>query len=270
MSQTVGMGECCLSGTLASGKPTGRVDQIGGRDTYVAEPSNGSKTKTVVFLADIFGWELPNIRLLADQYAKAGFFAYVPDVHNGDSLPYDFLNAAEPPLHVREKLSLIGKGINTAKVATTLGPWIVRHREGVTKPIIDGFINTIKMTPGTDKVGVIGFCWGARYAILQGHDQVDAVFACHPTLVAIPGDFNSVTKPLSLACGSADSLLSVKDVEKIKDVMAKKIDVPSETRIYEDQVHGFALRGDWSSDKDKKAMDEAEKQGIAWFNKYLS
>jgi Dienelactone hydrolase family len=41
-------------------------------------------------------------------------------------------------------------------------------------------------------------------------------------------------------------------------------------KIYEDQVHGFALRIDWSSEKDKKAMDDAEKQGIDWFNKYLA
>lgn len=40
-------------------------------------------------------------------------------------------------------------------------------------------------------------------------------------------------------------------------------------KIYEDQIHGFALRSDWSSDKDKKAMDDAEKQGIAWFKKHL-
>jgi hypothetical protein len=39
--------------------------------------------------------------------------------------------------------------------------------------------------------------------------------------------------------------------------------------VTEDQVHGFALRGDWSSEKDKKAMDDAEKQGVEWFKKYL-
>lgn len=36
------------------------------------------------------------------------------------------------------------------------------------------------------------------------------------------------------------------------------------------QVHGFALRSDWSSEKDRKAMDDAEKQGVEWFNKYLA
>lgn len=31
-----------------------------------------------------------------------------------------------------------------------------------------------------------------------------------------------------------------------------------------------ALRSDWSSEKDKKAMDEAAQQGIEWFSKYLA
>lgn len=30
-----------------------------------------------------------------------------------------------------------------------------------------------------------------------------------------------------------------------------------------------ALRSDWSSEKDKKAMDEAAQQGMAWFAKHL-
>lgn len=99
---------------------------------------------------------------------------------------------------------------------------------------------------------------------------VDAAYACHPSNVAIPGDFDPVTKPLSLALGTKDSLLDQKSIHQIIDVLAKKTDVPHEIRLYEDQIHGFALRSDWSSDKDKKAMDDAEKQGIDWFNEYLA
>lgn len=56
----------------------------------------------------------------------------------------------------------------------------------------------------------------------------------------------------------------------IIDVMSKKTELPHEIRIYDDQVHGFALRSDWSSEEDKKAMDEATRQGVEWLNKYLA
>jgi dienelactone hydrolase len=165
------------------------------------------------------------------------------------------------------------KGTKTAKVGATLGPWLLKHREAVSKPLMDGFINTIRFTPGTDKVGVIGFCWGGRYALLAAHDDepgkgVDAAYACHPSLVAIPEDFEAVKRPVSLALGEKDSLLGEKEIEQIREIMARS-NVPSEIKVYEEQVHGFALRGDWSSEKDKKAMDDAEMQGIEWFKKHL-
>lgn len=168
------------------------------------------------------------------------------------------------------------KATNAAVVPTTLGPWLVKYREAVSRPLIDGFINTIRMTPGTDKIGAVGFCWGGRYAILQAHGKtegsvggVDAAFAAHPSLVAVPGDFDPVSKPLSLAFGTKDSLVDEATRGKILDLMGTKTEVEHEIRFYEEQVHGFALRSDWSSDKDKEAMDEATKQGIEWMSKYL-
>ncbi|KAL8934854.1 MAG: hypothetical protein Q9216_005707 [Gyalolechia sp. 2 TL-2023] len=270
------MSSCCLSGALHEGKPTGRIDTIGGLQTYVAEPKNGSKTKSIVFISDIFGWEFPNTRLLADEYALAGFYTYIPDFHESDSLPISFLQNIEPPLKKQEQLSMTEKATNAATVPTTLGPWLVKHREAVSRPLIDGFINTVRMTPGTDKIGAVGFCWGGRYAILQAHGKtegsvggVDAAFAAHPSLVAVPGDFDPVSKPLSMAFGTKDSLVDEGTRGKILDVMGTKTEVEHEIRLYEDQVHGFALRSDWSSEKDKEAMDEATKQGIEWMSKYL-
>lgn len=179
---------------------------------------------------------------MADEYAKAGFYAYIPDVHEGDSLPISFLQNVEPNLKEQEKLGIVDKAKNAALIPATLGPWLATHREAVSKPIIDGFINTIRMTPGTNMIGAIGFCWGGRYAILEAHGQskdgsgssiggVDAAYACHPSLVAIPGDFDPVTKPLSLALGTKDSLLDVASIGKIQDCLAKKTNVPHEIRV---------------------------------------
>lgn len=153
------------------------------------------------------------------------------------------------------------------------------HRESVIRPIIEGFIKQVRFLPGTDRVGVVGFCHGARYAVLaatsplsglQGQG-VDAAYACHPSSLSVPDDFKDVIVPLSFALGDKDSLCDETQIQQIKDVMAdkEKNGIKSQIKVYEDQVHGFALRGDWNNDKDKKAMDDALKQGIDWFNANL-
>ena len=52
MSTGVGMSSCCLSGKVQQGKPTGREDEVNGIMSYIAEPADGNKSKTVIFLVD--------------------------------------------------------------------------------------------------------------------------------------------------------------------------------------------------------------------------
>lgn len=52
MSTSVGMSECCLSGKIHDGVPTGTVETIDNLQTYVAAPKDSSKAKSVVFLVD--------------------------------------------------------------------------------------------------------------------------------------------------------------------------------------------------------------------------
>jgi len=172
MSTHTGMGACCLSGSVHSGTPAGREDTIGGLPTYIAEPSDHSTAKSVFFVVDIFGWKFKNVRLLADNYAKAGFYCYIPDLHQGDSLPIEFLQSVEPPLKAKEQEGLIDKAKETVDVMGTLGPWLARHTEGVTEPLVSGFVDAVRQIPGTTKIGAIGFCWGGRYAILQAHGRL--------------------------------------------------------------------------------------------------
>lgn len=269
MSTGVGMSSCCLSGSIHDGTPKGRVEKVGDLNTYIAEPESKSKSQVIIFLVDIFGYEFQNTRLLADNYAKQGFYVYIPDILEGDPLPISFLSTVEPPLKDQEQAGLIDKAKNGVIVGATLGTWLPKHTEAKTLPLVNKFIDDVRAQSGVGKVGTIGFCYGGRYAIITAQGKADAAYACHPSLVAIPGDFESVVKPLSIAVGTKDSLLDDKSNDQIKEIL-DNLSVPTEVVKYEDQIHGFALRSDWSSDKDKKAMDDAEKQGVAWFKKYLA
>ncbi len=52
MSTAVGMSDCCLSGKVHEGIPTGKIETIDNLQTYIAAPKDGSKAKSIVFLVD--------------------------------------------------------------------------------------------------------------------------------------------------------------------------------------------------------------------------
>lgn len=78
--------QCCATGSLHTGTPTGRIEKLHGFDCYIAEPPSGNPKGVVVIIPDAFGWTLPNNKILADSYAKKGnFLVYLPDFMDGTS-----------------------------------------------------------------------------------------------------------------------------------------------------------------------------------------
>lgn len=77
--------QCCVSGEIHQGTPTGTESKIHGLDCYVTGPPEGVTPKgVIVIVPDVFGWTLPNTRILADNYAKKGeWLVYLPDFMNG-------------------------------------------------------------------------------------------------------------------------------------------------------------------------------------------
>lgn len=87
--------QCCATGSLHAGTPTGRIRKVHGLDCYIADAPNGAPKGVVVIIPDAFGWELPNNRILADCYAKEGNFqVYLPEFMDGISQPQG--DATEP------------------------------------------------------------------------------------------------------------------------------------------------------------------------------
>lgn len=72
------MGSCCKTGFRWEGKPVGSEATIAEHKTYV---TGDNKKAAVLIVADIFGWTLTNVRLIADHFAQeADVTVYIPDL----------------------------------------------------------------------------------------------------------------------------------------------------------------------------------------------
>lgn len=72
------MSNCCKEGFKWNGSPVGKESTVAGKNVYV---TGDNKDAAVLLVHDVFGWTLPNLRLLADHYAKeANVTAYLPDL----------------------------------------------------------------------------------------------------------------------------------------------------------------------------------------------
>ena len=72
--------EQCKTGFNWNGTPAGKESTLAdsGIKTYV---TGTSKSAAVLLVHDVFGWTFPNLRLLADHFAKeADATVYVPDL----------------------------------------------------------------------------------------------------------------------------------------------------------------------------------------------
>lgn len=91
-----------LLGTdIHSGNPLGSISIQHGLRTYVSLPCSaherkaegqvGKKHDTVILISDIFGIDLVNSKLVADEWAGQGYKVLLPDFFEGDAIPDSLL-----------------------------------------------------------------------------------------------------------------------------------------------------------------------------------
>lgn len=78
------------------------------------------------------------------SWAENGFYVYIPDILQGDSVPIEHINTITPKKRAQDEGGLTGAIKTNATAAYDLVPFITKHREAVVKPLIEGFVKAVK------------------------------------------------------------------------------------------------------------------------------
>ncbi|KAB2625317.1 beta-D-glucanase-like [Pyrus ussuriensis x Pyrus communis] len=230
--------ECCSNPpTLNPSSGTGHVESLGGLDSYVT--GSPDSNFAVLLISDVYGFEAPNLRKLADKVAAAGFFVVVPDFLNKDPYaPED----ANRPISVWIKDHGPDKGFEDAK------------------PVLEAL-----KSKGVSAIGAAGFCWGAKVVVeLSKHALIQAAVLCHPSLVTVD-DIKEVKVPISILGAEIDRMSPPEVVRQFEEVLTTKPEVKSHVKIFPKVSHGWTVRYSVEDEAACKSAEEAHQDLLKWF-----
>ncbi|KAF2238446.1 dienelactone hydrolase family protein [Viridothelium virens] len=240
---------CCLKGFEWGGSPTGRVGKLANNDAYVAgdNPDVG-----VIVIHDLLSWAFPNIRLLADHYAReANVTVYVPDFFGGETLPF------EPILNDRW---------NEVDVPS----FIKKNTREMREPEIFACARALRQKHG--KVGAVGFCYGGWAVFRLGAKEhqpplVDCITAGHPTWLT-KKDIDEVAVPVQILAPEIDTVytpeLKMHSFETIT-----KLGVAFDFQHFPGVLHACFTRGDEKKAGEREAMVRGKNAAVSWLRQFL-
>lgn len=188
---------------------------------------------------------------------------------------------------------LLKKAWTTLRIVPILLRFAWFNRRGVTEPRAMNFMRAVRAAPGPrtgeapPKVGVAGFCWGGRLAVLWLHDEpqnrvrvggreyplIDCAFTAHPSLLKIPEYIDKVAQPLSVANGEDDEWMGRGKMKRLVSILEAKNAAAGqevhEVVVYGDAKHGFAVRGNRNDPKQREWGDQSEDQAVRWFKRHF-
>ncbi|KAK9672051.1 hypothetical protein RND81_12G072700 [Saponaria officinalis] len=234
--------QCCENPpTLNPSSGNWHVDEIGGLKSYVSGSPDSSLA--VILISDVFGYEAPNLRKLADKVAAAGYYVVVPDYFHGE--PYNPENS-ERPLQVWLKDHGPEKGYEE------------------TKPVIESL-----KQKGISKIGAAGFCWGAKVVVrLAQGDYIQAGVFLHPSFVTVD-DIKGVKVPLAVLGAENDHLSPPTLLTQFGEALNAKPEVEGFVKIFPGVAHGWAVRYNPEDAAALNSAEEAHLEMLAWFLKHI-
>ncbi|KAG6380557.1 Alpha/Beta hydrolase protein [Boletus reticuloceps] len=276
---------CCWTGIKHTGTPEGRVELLGGLDTYISEPSagatSGSHKKVLLFLSGIYGPVFINNKLLQDYFAAMGFIVLGPDYFFGtyaQDLPADQDRTAWGREALSKALEVFPKwfevvkakyGTETTKytaVGYCLGAPLVldlaaegsiaagnafRHRHQPFLPLNKHLVAGAIVHP----------------AFLKEHhfEKIKRTFHHPPDPRLSREAYTTIpTGPVLASCAEVDLLFPLEARRRAEDILVR-----NKSRYYfqvfSGVAHGFAVQGNPDVPHERWAQEESARGIKEWF-----
>lgn len=197
---------------------------------------------------DVYGWTLPNLRLLADHYAaEAKATVYLPDFYDGGAPSPDSINTSEK-IDVMSIVRANGKDKRTPEIFAVAKELRSKHK----------------------KVGAIGFCWGAWGCFkLAGRDQglLDCVSVAHPSMLE-KKEIENLAVPIQILAPEHDQAFTP-ELKEFAHQTIPKLGIDYDYQHFPGVSHGFAAKGNPKIPEQKRAFERAKNAAVSWFNWHL-
>ncbi|WP_454198700.1 dienelactone hydrolase family protein [Nocardia sp. Marseille-Q1738] len=233
-------------------------------DAYVAYPDDGAAHPGVLVIQDGFGLR-PSLRSLADRIAAHGYTVLLPNAYyrHGRApvieLP-DFIDPAERPEIFQQVFPMIRE----------LTPELLRSDAGA-------YLAWLAASPqvAEGKVGLTGYCMGARLAVLTAAmfpDRVAAVAGFHggPLVTDTPDSphltVGNITAELYFAHAGEDHHMTPEHIAQF-DKALDAAGVRHRTEVYEGAQHGYTQAD--TSAHDPEAAERHYRELLALFDRNL-
>ncbi|XP_051969773.1 carboxymethylenebutenolidase homolog [Xyrauchen texanus] len=223
----------------------GEEVQIEHIKAYVVKPATSKKA--IIIIQDIYGWQLPNTRYMADMLSKNGYIAVCPD----------FFVGKEP--------------WSPSCDWSTFQQWLEDKKPTNIKKEVDVVLKYLKEQCGAVEIGVVGFCWGgvATHYIALEYQEIKAGVSVYG-IVREREDRFDLKSPTLFIFAENDAVIPLDQVTVLETRLKEKCTADFQVKIFPNQTHGFVhrKREDINPD-DKPYIEEARTDMINWLNKYM-
>jgi dienelactone hydrolase len=263
----------CCGGFIDQGTPKGSVSKLENIPCYIAPKEYIQNQKVAIILAtDIFGFTLPNIRLIADSYAKEGkVLTVVPDFFEGIEVSPELLEVYN--LFFHGKISIFKKIWYFFRMCWHGIPFILRasSQDGIHR--VERIAALLRREYGIQKIAVQGYCWGGRIAMKLAHSKesgIDVISSAHPGGLRWPTDVTNIIQPSCFILPEKDPEVNAHRIQFIRDFFKhSQPAIPHVIKYYPGQMHGFAVRGDENNEEVRKARKDAFQISLSFFQNIL-